>query len=377
MNLLFIDQSTSLGGGQLCLLDVLQGVRSAGWRPTLAAPGDGALLAAAASLGVETCTLHDAENRSVQFVQHSRRQSDQISALLRREQFDLLYVNGARVLPAAARAARRRVPVIFHAHNRPRSPVARALAGWNIRSARATVIACCRFVADVYAAYIEPPNLHVVLNGVREIPYRKRTFSGRLRIGIVGRIEPQKGQLVFAEAARQLTAERADCEFVVCGSPGPSAGSYVESLKEAAAGLPFRFIDWQQNVDSLLDSLDLLVVPSSNEGLPRVILEAFSAGLPVVAFPVGGVPEVICDCKTGYLVRDRTSAGLAKCLRRVIADPNLAAVGSNARTIWEAHHTVDLYRTRIMNLIAAKAAAPVPGGRTAGPQRRTASTQSQ
>jgi glycosyltransferase involved in cell wall biosynthesis len=358
MNVLFIDQFSDIGGGQLCLLDVMTDVRRRGWSGTLAAPGDGPLISRASALGLNMVELpSDVATRAVwkagPYIRRSNERAQVLSRTIRDGRFDLSYVNGPRILPAAAIACGASLPMIFHAHNRPVSPVARAIAGWSVRSTQATVIACCRFVADVYCTYALADRLHVVLNGVEEIPYTERAFTAPLLIGMIGRIEPQKGQLRFVEAARMLLASGIDCEFVVCGSPGPSCGKYVDQVESAAAGLPFRFMPWQDDVADVLRSLDLLVVPSTNEGLPRVILEAFSAGVPVVGFRTGGIPEVVRDRETGFLVDEPTGGELGERMIQICGDERerLPEIAANARAQWESHHQVSTFTGHVVALM--------------------------
>src|SRR5205823_9528420 len=84
----------------------------------------------------------------------------------------------------------------------------------------------------------------------------------------------------------------------------------------------------------LLAAADMLVLPSMNEGLPRVILEAMATGLPVVATSVGGVPELVIDGRTGLLVRPGVEGVLADAICRVLADPDSArAWGRAARAV--------------------------------------------
>ena len=82
----------------------------------------------------------------------------------------------------------------------------------------------------------------------------------------------------------------------------------------AAAGLAGRFVlaGFRDDLDRFLPHLDLLVLPSYTEGLPNVVLEAFAAGVPVVATAVGGTPEVVEDGVSGWLVPPGDPAALAR-----------------------------------------------------------------
>ena len=105
----------------------------------------------------------------------------------------------------------------------------------------------------------------------------------------------------------------------------------------------------------MFSGLDLLVVPSSTlEATTRVILEAYSAGLPVVAFPSGGIPEILHRGQTGFLTRDSTVEGLADRIVSVL-HLNSAAVDlvvARARRDWAARFTLDAYRAAVCRIVS-------------------------
>jgi len=103
-------------------------------------------------------------------------------------------------------------------------------------------------------------------------------------------------------------------------------------------------------------------MPSQDEGMPRALLEAFSAGVPVVAFPTGGISEVIVDGETGFLTRGNSPEALAARIREALAGgPDLlSTVALNARKSWEQSYSLARYQQRITavmeNLVAASRA---------------------
>ena len=127
----------------------------------------------------------------------------------------------------------------------------------------------------------------------------------------------------------------------------------MRSVKELARGLPIEFPGWRDDIGAVLSELDLLVVPSKREGMGRVIIEAFSAGVPVVANAVGGIPEVIEDEVTGFLVREASPEALAQRIGEIVRG-NASAVqriAVNARRQWELHYNLTLYRQRITQVM--------------------------
>jgi glycosyltransferase involved in cell wall biosynthesis len=108
-------------------------------------------------------------------------------------------------------------------------------------------------------------------------------------------------------------------------------------------------MDWQDDVAPVLAGLDLLVIPSVQEGMPRILLEAFSAGVPVVATP----PEAIEDEVTGFLVPESFPESFARRISDLMTgDPErLARVARNARDEWRRRYTVARYRDEIISLL--------------------------
>jgi glycosyltransferase involved in cell wall biosynthesis len=179
-----------------------------------------------------------------------------------------------------------------------------------------------------------------------------------LRIGLIGRIAPQKGISEFVRAARILNSKVADCSFVICGEPRPIDAPYASSVRRSAAGLPIEFLGYQDDIVGVMAGISVLVVASREEGFGRTVIEGFSAGVPVVAFPTGGVPESIEDNQTGFLVPEPTAEALASKLAAVLERPQiLAAVAEKAREKWQLHYDVHRYRRNVISLLTRVAAA--------------------
>jgi glycosyltransferase involved in cell wall biosynthesis len=104
-------------------------------------------------------------------------------------------------------------------------------------------------------------------------------------------------------------------------------GDYLRTLRALTAELGLaehaRFLGYRSDVEDLLRAADAFVLPTTHEGLPFSILEAQSAGLPVVASDIPGVLEVVEDNRSGFIVPADDAAGYADRLARLAHDPEL------------------------------------------------------
>lgn len=360
MNILCLEQFSRLGGGQLSLLDLLPGLTARGWHPVVASPGEGPLSDLVRKLGCEVRTFRTpsyANGRKTladvtRYVYESPKLISAIVQMLSTNGIDLVYVNAPRLLPTAAIAARVcSVPVVFHCHNRIVQPSGILAVGESLRLSRARVIACCRYAAEPIRPYVKSQHLSVLYSGVpQKLPHRASRRTKLRHIGVIGRVEPEKGQMNFVYAARSVLQHFPDCRFSIIGAPLFSTANYLDEVLRASRELPVTFLGWQDDVWNILAGLDVLVVPSSPvDSAPRVIYEGFAAGVPVVAFASGGIPEVIKDGETGFLSAEITAEALAQRIRCVLNMDHAAlqAVVDRARQCWQEEYTLDLYQQRV------------------------------
>ncbi len=147
----------------------------------------------------------------------------------------------------------------------------------------------------------------------------------------IGRLAPIKGFDVLARAAHRLKTPNA--RIVLIGE-GPER----ERLAQMGG---LTLLGPKDDVDALLPAADVLVCPSRSEGFPQVPLHAMAAGIPVVATPVGGTPEIVLDAQTGRLVPAEDPTALATALDDLLLAPEQAqALGqAGLRRIHEAGFT--------------------------------------
>lgn len=147
-----------------------------------------------------------------------------------------------------------------------------------------------------------------------------------LRVGLVGRIAPWKGQDVFLAAAARVVRTHPQTEFVLAGSALFGEEEFERRLREAAAGDELRgrvtFLGFREDVHDLFRSLDVAVHASTQpEPYGNVVLEAMAAGTPIVAAAAGGVLEIVRDGHDGVLVPPGDADALAGALVRLLDDP--------------------------------------------------------
>jgi glycosyltransferase involved in cell wall biosynthesis len=357
MRILFFDQFAGLGGGQLCLLDVLPAAKEQGWEVHVAAPADGPLLDRVRNLDIPSHLLnlsnysHGAKHlRDVtRFVLDLPAAAARIAELVKTLDVSLVYVNGPRLMPAVA-LSRIQPPVIFHSHNRL-SRTAAGLVRRSISATRATTIAASRYLAAQWH------QASVIYAGVAACAGCDTGLpkNGRC-IGMVGRIAPQKKQWEFVVAAHRIAEQLPGARFVLCGDStlgDPRSESYkARVLAEAPADL--KYVGWSDDLCRVLSEIDLLVVPSEDEGgPPRVMLEAFAAGVPVLARNSGAIAEIIVDGSNGFLLEASNADGIADgVLRASEKSHRWADIAANARRVWSQQFTVERYQRDILNVIA-------------------------
>jgi glycosyltransferase involved in cell wall biosynthesis len=141
-------------------------------------------------------------------------------------------------------------------------------------------------------------------------------------VGIVARLDEVKGHTFLFEALSLLKAEFPTLQCLVVGD-GPLRWRLEKEAKTRDLESLVRFLGFRQDMDDIYRRMDVLVLPSLTEGLPMTLLEAMAFEKPVVASSVGGIPEVVQNGRTGFLVPPKDAQMLARVLRRLILDPDL------------------------------------------------------
>lgn len=166
-------------------------------------------------------------------------------------------------------------------------------------------------------------------------------------IGTIGKLETQKGHRFLLEAFGAIRDQVPGARLVIVG-----AGKLDSSLRDLAGvfGLAdaVQFPGLRSDIPRVLASLDVFALPSLWEGLPIVLLEAMAAGLPVVATRVGGIPDVLVDGETGFLVEPERPELLAGAILRCLTEPSRARrMADAAGEVVRSRFSIPAYTRRL------------------------------
>jgi len=167
------------------------------------------------------------------------------------------------------------------------------------------------------------------------IPYEKREKI----LGFVGRLSAEKGTMEFIQSMKKFCDTHNDWQVIIVGD-GPLSSQINHYIDEQNLRKRITCINWvnHNNLPKLLNTLKLLVLPSYTEGLPNILLEAMSCGIPVLGSPVGGISDVIKDDYNGFILKDNSPESISSSLDYIISKANLESISVNAvKTITEKY----------------------------------------
>lgn len=294
----------------------------------------------------------------------------QRGAQLRRGRYDLLLASwGYPDAVGTARLARRLgLPYVVKVHGsdlnvQARQPLHRPQIASALRGARAVIAVSDALAAKARALGVDDARVHLLYNGVDGDRFRPGDrAAARTALDLpaddplllyVGNLKPTKGCVELLEAFPAVLARHPRARLAFVGS-GPAASTL--SRRAQQLGIADRVLlagaRPHEQLAIWMQAADLLSLPSHNEGVPNVVLEAMACGLPVVATRVGGIPEVLPE-QAGILVpphdRDALGRALSDALQRDWS--RQAILEHAARFRWEDN-------VRQLDRILRDAAAP-------------------
>lgn len=343
---LFISHETTLSGAPIQLVHLASWLQNAGWDILVATPDHGPISDMLAAAGVPA-------------VVESTLLTDLAHAWLREHcrQFDVVVANTIASWPAIRAANQERKPALWYLHEtmvavrliRAIPEMASALTTADL------LVTPTRQTARVYEGLSSAP-IEIVPYGIPRPPVLSSPPSDRIRFLVLGSFEPRKGQDVLAEAIAKLApATREHCSFKMAGRVLDEA--FYDELRAAVAEMEqVTLIDALDHAKALalLNETDAIVLPSRDETMPIVILEAMALGKAVISTDVGGVREWLRDGMNGLLIEpenpEALSAGLAACGNDSKILERLQEAG---RRTFDRHFTLERFASRFAELLAS------------------------
>ena len=144
--------------------------------------------------------------------------------------------------------------------------------------------------------------------------------KGTFVVGTVGRLTHIKGHKYLIDAARKILLTRPDMTFIFLGD-----GELMNDLKAQAASSGIydkvKFLGWREDVAEVMSTFDLFVLPSLNEGMGKVLVEAMAIGKPIIASHVGGISDLVKNEENGLLVPSEDAEAIARSISILHSSP--------------------------------------------------------
>ncbi len=345
---LIVEQGAGLWGAQRYLLRLAPLLETRGFQQILAAPHECAIAQAWRESGRPQVDLEFPSDRgvrgsdgaismtlSLREVARTLAAGRRIGSLVRRTGADVIHANshwshGEAVL--ASRLARR--PVVLHLHEENEPDMVGRLRGLAVLGADAS-IAVSEAVAGSLPSRASRRAI-VIRNGIdpeamspgARDPAVRSEMAADVDSPVVlalSRLDPRKGVDHVIRAVAGLSADLAGTSLAIAGAPclDVENGARLQALGSELLGERVRFLGPRSDVRELLRAADVLVLASTLEGLPLSVLEAQACGLPVVAYPTAGIPEVVVHEQTGLLAAPGRVEDLSRQLARVLREEAL------------------------------------------------------
>ena len=176
--------------------------------------------------------------------------------------------------------------------------------------------------------------------------------------GTVARLETIKGQKFLIDAFAYIVDRFPKTVLLLVGE-GPDREFLEKKVKVLGISDKVIFAGYHKNVAPFMNNIDVFVLPSLNEGMGRVIIEAMSSGCPVIATKTGGIPELINEGVDGLLVPIKDSEALAKAMLLLRKDPSKIwsmkqAVKNKSQNIFSLNHMVKSIDSLYQNVLKVK-----------------------
>jgi glycosyltransferase involved in cell wall biosynthesis len=274
----------------------------------------------------------------------------EIREYIRTDQVDLIHTHGYKADLYGYLAARGEAkPIVATCHNWVGGTAAlgiyNRLDRMALRKFNGVAAVSNAVAAQLRDARIAENKIHTIANGIdiekfcgaEPAWFGSSPDAKQKTVGIVARLDLQKGFEYLLQAIAGLTSTHPDLRLVIVGE-GPDQGA-IQSMADRLNLIPrIVFAGQRGDMANVYAGFHIFVLPSLNEGLPMTVLEAMASSRPVIASKVGAIPTVVRDGETGLLVDPKDVVGLRAALDRLLSDPALSSRLATQGHDWVRQH---------------------------------------
>ena len=331
-NVLHLCESSETGGAESVLIRLVEGLDKNRYRSMVCLLSDGWLKDELEKRRIETVVIPQPHSFDVRWLFRAYR-------LLKDHRIHVMHSHEfATNVYASFLSWITGVPVVATAHGKNYyGDRWRRRAAYRFAARHSTMVAVSndlkRFLTESIG--IPPGDICVVHNGIDLHQYSANEANSAMRaelgvgsdqrvIGTVGNLFAVKGHTYLLKACKAVASSYPNILVLIAGE-GDQLGRLQKEAADLGIAANVRFLGFRDDVPALLHAMDIFVLPSLSEGLPLSILEALALGKPVVATNVGGIPEVVQNGLTGFLVPPRSPEALAEKILLLLRHPVTAS----------------------------------------------------
>jgi glycosyltransferase involved in cell wall biosynthesis len=329
LELILVASSGDIAGGERNLLDIGFHLKKEGWEVKAVIPHEGSIQASLESEGIsfEVVPMPSYPTFSSLL---------KLKKIFKKFQPRIIHAHGTRAALFARLANVRKFPCIYTLHGIHYLHYSNAFKKWlyiwgerflKPLTSRFICVSQYDFNEGKKFGVIDPKRTAVIYNGVRgfSLPSKEEarkefTLNDEVVVLNIGRLHVQKGHTFLIEGAKKVLERKSNVKFWIVGE-GEERGSLSEKIRKEGLQGKISLLGYREDVSKLLAAADIFILTSLWEGFPYTILEAMSAGLPVVSTDVGGVAEAVEHQQTGLLVPLKKPHLLANALIYLIEHP--------------------------------------------------------
>lgn len=349
MRILHTESSSGMGGQEYRVLEEAQGMEKRGHTVVVAAPQGSRLAALAEQRGLQVKTTTFGKQGWITLVPSYLR-------ILKHCEIDVVNTHGSLDSWTAAIAGRisSRRPIIVRTRHKS-TPVSRTWRHCLLYGKLPHVVTTTGEAVRqglMTRNRLSPSRVISIPTGVDlkrfhpqlpDVSLRKSLGLGSQGplVGAVTFLRPEKGMMVLIEAVEWLKKRFSTIECVIIGDGGEKP-VLLDRIRELGLEHSVHLVGFRQDVPALLAILDVVVIPSFEEGIPQSLTQALAMERPVVASAVGGVPEVVQDGLSGLLVPPRDPEILAEKIACLLHDPIAATrMGKVGRQVIQERYSME------------------------------------